>query len=98
VNGRRAGRTRVIAAVLLGVVAVLGVFVVIVTVRYRDGLEQRLRADVRTGAQTVAQVRSPATLKSVLASLAGDGISGWRSPAGAGAARSRRPPGARSSP
>ena len=71
---RPPARTRLIVVSMLGVVAVLAVFVVIVTVRYRDGLDQRLRTDLTSGADALAQVRSPASFKSILSSLAGEGI------------------------
>ncbi|HEY3776231.1 MAG TPA: HAMP domain-containing sensor histidine kinase [Solirubrobacteraceae bacterium] len=74
-SGRPPARTRLIVASVLAVVAALAVFVVIVTVDYRDGLEQRVRADLTSGASALAQVRTPASFKSTLASLAGEGIS-----------------------
>ena len=40
-TGARPARTRLIAVSMLGIVAALAAFVVILTVRYRDGLEQR---------------------------------------------------------
>ena len=74
-SGRPAARTRLIVASMLGVVVALAVFVVIVTARYRNGLEQRVRTDLRSGAYALSQVRTPASFKSVLSSLAGEGIS-----------------------
>jgi signal transduction histidine kinase len=78
---------------MLGVVAVLAVFVVIVTVRYRDGLDQRLRTDLTSGADALAQVRTPASFKSILSSLAGEGIAVevLRRPAKAGGTQGSAP-------
>jgi signal transduction histidine kinase len=64
-----------IAGSLLGVVAALAAFVVIVTVRYRDGLDQRLRANLASGAVALRAASSPAAFKSVTDSLAAEGIS-----------------------
>ena len=49
-RGHGSTRTRLIAAFLLGLLAALAAFGVIITVRYRDGLEQRVRTDLRSGA------------------------------------------------
>jgi signal transduction histidine kinase len=75
VSGRRLARTRLIAAAILGIVAALATFVVVITVRYRDGLEQRLRADLRSGASALRTAPTPAAFKSVIGSLAVEGIS-----------------------
>ena len=75
VSGHRRARTRLIAASILGIVAALATFVVMITVRYRDGLEQRLRADLTSGATALRAARTPAALKAVLGSLAAEGIS-----------------------
>jgi signal transduction histidine kinase len=75
VNAHRPARTRLIASSILGIVAVLAAFVVVITVRYRDGLEQRLRADLRSGASALRAARTPVGLKSVIGSLAGESIS-----------------------
>jgi signal transduction histidine kinase len=48
---------------------------VIITVRYRDGLEQRLRTDLTSGASALRAARTPAAFKSVIGSLAAEGIS-----------------------
>ena len=74
-RARRPARTRLIAASLLGIVAALGAFVVVITVRYRDGLEQRLRADLTSGASALRAAGTPAALKPVIGSLAAEGIS-----------------------
>jgi signal transduction histidine kinase len=89
VSGRPPARTRLIVGSMLGVVAALVVFVVVVTVDYRNGLEQRLRTDLASGAGALAQVRTPASFKSTLASLAGEGISAEvaRNPGKAGGPR-----------
>ena len=50
-------------------------FAVIITVRYRDGLEQRLRADLTSGASALRAAGTPEALKSVIGSLAAEGIS-----------------------
>jgi hypothetical protein len=63
------------AASMLGIVAALAALIVIITVRYRDGLEQRLRADLTSGARALRAAGTPAALKPVLASLAAEGIS-----------------------
>jgi signal transduction histidine kinase len=92
---RRAAHARLIAGSVLGVVAVLAAFVVIITVRYRDGLQNRLRANLTSGASALKAAGSPATFKSVIDSLAAEGISvdltgitakGGTRPAGAGEA------------
>jgi signal transduction histidine kinase len=75
VSGHRRARTRLIAASILGMVAALATFVLIITVRYRDGLEQRLRADLTSGASALGAARTPAAFKSVIGSLAAEGIS-----------------------
>jgi signal transduction histidine kinase len=75
VSGHRPTRTWLIAASILGIVAALATFVVIITVRYRDGLEQRLRTDLTSGAIALRAARTPAAFKSVIGSLAAEGIS-----------------------
>src|SRR5262249_30389186 len=75
VIGHRPLRTRLIAASLLGIVAALATFVVAITVRYRDGLEQRLRADLTSGASALRAARTPEALKPLFGSLAAQGIS-----------------------
>jgi hypothetical protein len=72
---RRAAHTRLIAGSVLGVVAILAAFVVIITVRYRDGLQSRLRANLTSGASALKAAGSPAAFKSVIDSLAAEGIS-----------------------
>jgi signal transduction histidine kinase len=75
VSLRRTPRTRLIAVSILAVVAALAMFVAIITVRYRDGLEQRLRTDLASGASALRVARTPETFKSVIGSLAAEGIS-----------------------
>jgi len=75
VNADRLARTRLIGASMLVLAAALAAFVVVITVRYRDGLEQRLRTDLASAASALREVRTPAGLKSVIASLAGESIS-----------------------
>jgi signal transduction histidine kinase len=75
VNGHRSARTRLIGASMLGIVVALAAFVVMITVRYRDGLEQRLRTDLTSGASALRAARSPPAFKSVIGSLAAEGIS-----------------------
>jgi signal transduction histidine kinase len=75
VTDRRPARTRLIAASLLGLVAALAAFVVITTVRYRDGLEQRLRTDLTSGAKALQVAGTAQALKPVVGSLAAEGIS-----------------------
>ena len=60
---------------MLVIVAALGAFVAMITVRYRDGLEQRLRTDLTSGASALPLADTPAALKSVVGSLAAEGIS-----------------------
>ena len=74
-SGHRPARTRLIAASILGIVAALATLIVIITVRYRDGLEQRLRTDLTSGARALRVAGTPAALKPVIASLAAEGIS-----------------------
>jgi signal transduction histidine kinase len=75
VTGHPSARKRLIAASILGIVAALATFVVIITVRYRDGLEQRLRTDLASGARALRLARTPQTFKAVVGSLAAEGIS-----------------------
>jgi signal transduction histidine kinase len=75
VNGRRLPRRWLIAASILGIVAALAAFVVMITVRYRDGLEQQLRTDLRSGASALAAARTPEAFKEVMGSLTAEGIS-----------------------
>jgi signal transduction histidine kinase len=75
VSGHRPARTRLVAASILGLVAVLATFVVMITVRYRDGLEQRLRTDLTSGATALRAASTPEALKAVIGSLAAEGIS-----------------------
>ena len=72
---QRPARTRLIAASILAIVAALATFVVIITVRYRDGLEQRLRDDLTSGASALRAAGSPAALKPIIGSLTAEGIS-----------------------
>ena len=74
-SGRRPARTRLIGALVLALVAALATFAVVITLRYRDGLEQRLRTDLTSGAGALRAARTPTALKAVIASLAGEGIS-----------------------
>ena len=74
-SSHRPARTRLVAASLVGIVVALAAFVVVITVRYRDGLEQRLRADLTSGASALAAARTPTAFKSVIGSLAAEGIS-----------------------
>jgi signal transduction histidine kinase len=74
VTGHRPARTRLIVASILAIVAVLASLVVVITVRYRDGLEQRLRADLASGANALRAAGSPQALKPVIGSLAAEGI------------------------
>jgi signal transduction histidine kinase len=74
-SGGRHARRRLIAGSILGIVAALATFVVLLTVRYRDGLEQRLRTDLTSGARALRLARTPQTLKAVVGSLAAEGIS-----------------------
>jgi signal transduction histidine kinase len=75
VSERRRTRTRLIAVSMVGIVAGLAAFVVLITVRYRDGLEQRLRTDLASGATALGAAGNPQSLKSVIGSLAAEGIS-----------------------
>lgn len=72
---RRPARSWLSVASLLGIIAALVAFVVVLTVRYRDGLEQRLRTDLTSGAGALRVAGGPATFKSVIGSLAAEGIS-----------------------
>ncbi len=74
-SGHRPPRTRLIAASLLGIVTALATFVVVITVRYRDGLDQRLRTDLTSGASALRAAGTPQALKPVIGSLAAEGIS-----------------------
>ena len=79
---------------MVGIVAALVTFGVLIAVRYRDGLEQRLQRDLTSGASGLnAVARTPGAFKSLVLSLALEGISveigqtgtdvGTKSPAGA---------------
>jgi signal transduction histidine kinase len=59
----------------VGVVAALAAFIVVITVRYRDGLEQQLRTDLTSGARALQSAGTPQNLKPVIGSLAAQGIS-----------------------
>jgi len=48
---------------------------VVITVRYRDGLDQRLRTDLTSGASALRAAGTPQALKPVIGSLAAEGIS-----------------------
>jgi signal transduction histidine kinase len=74
-SGRRSSRTRLTAIALLAIVAALPTFVVLITVRYRDGLEQRLRTNLISGASALGAARTPEAFKPVIGSLAAEGIS-----------------------
>jgi signal transduction histidine kinase len=60
---------------MLGLVVAFTTFVVVITVRYRDGLVQRLRMDLTSGAAALATARTATELKAVIGSLAVQGIS-----------------------
>jgi signal transduction histidine kinase len=75
VSRYRSARPRLIAVSILAIVAALAAFVVVITVRYRDGLEQRLRTDLASGAAALRAAGTPEALKAVLASLSAEGIS-----------------------
>ena len=74
-SDRRPTRTRAIIAAVLVIAAALAAFVVLITVRYRDGLEQQLRADLTSGAKALQEARTAQQLKPVIGSLAAQGIS-----------------------
>lgn len=74
-SGHRPARRRLIAASILAIVAALAAFVVTITVRYRDGLDQRLRTDLTSGASALRAAGTPTAFKSVIGSLAAEGIS-----------------------
>jgi signal transduction histidine kinase len=75
VSGESHLRRRLIAGSLLGLVAALFALVVLITIRYRDGLEQRLRTDLASGASALREAPDPAALKSIIGSLAAEGVS-----------------------
>ena len=60
---------------MLVIAALLAGFAVVITARYRDGLEQRLRTDLTSGASALAAAASPQALKPLIGSLAAEGIS-----------------------
>jgi two-component system, OmpR family, sensor kinase len=60
---------------MVGIVAALAAFVVLITVRYRDGLEQQLRTDLTSGARALQTAGTVQNLKPVIGSLAAQGIS-----------------------
>ena len=61
---------------MLGIVAALVTFGVLITVRYREGLEQHLRTDLTSGASALnAAAPTPGAFKSLVLSLALEGIS-----------------------
>ncbi len=74
-RGHRPARTRLIAASLLALVLALAAFAVVITVRYRDGLEQRLHANLASGVNALRAVGTAQALKPVLSSLSAEGIS-----------------------
>jgi signal transduction histidine kinase len=75
VSGHGRPRRWLIAGSILGIVAALAAFVALITVRYRDGLVQRLRTDLTSGATALSAARTPEAFKSVIGSLAAEGIS-----------------------
>jgi signal transduction histidine kinase len=75
VSRRRPTRLWLIVASILAIVAALAVFVVVITVRYRDGLEQRLRTSLTSGATALGAARTPEALKSLMGSLSAEGVS-----------------------
>jgi two-component system, OmpR family, sensor kinase len=75
VSGARRARTRLIIVAMLGIAAALTTFVVLLTVRYREGLEQRLRANLTSGANALIAARTPVGFKSVVGALTAEGIS-----------------------
>ncbi len=61
---------------MLASVAALATFGVLIAVRYREGLEQRLHTDLTSGASALnAAARTPGAFKSLVLSLALEGIS-----------------------
>lgn len=72
---RIGSNSRLIATGALCLVAVFASFAVIITVRYRDGLQSRLRANLTSGATALRAANTPTAYKSVLDSLAAEGIS-----------------------
>ncbi|MGO9881829.1 MAG: sensor histidine kinase [Solirubrobacteraceae bacterium] len=74
-SGRRPARTRLIIASILAIVAMLATLVVLITLRYRDGLEQRLRTNLTSGAAALRLALTPAAFKAVIGSLSAEGIS-----------------------
>jgi signal transduction histidine kinase len=75
VTGVGPARTRLIIVSILGIVAALATFVVILTVRYRDGLEQRLRTDLTSGATAIRLAGTDAARSAVVSTLTDEGIS-----------------------
>ena len=74
-SSRRPARTRLIIASILAIVAMLATLVVLITLRYRDGLEQRLRTNLTSGAAALRLALTPAAFKAVIGSLTAEGIS-----------------------
>jgi signal transduction histidine kinase len=91
VSGARPARTRLIVVSIVGIVAALTAFAVIITARYRDGLEQRLSTDLASGANAIRLASSDAARSSVLTTLTAEGISVdiLRIPAGSKFAQAR---------
>jgi signal transduction histidine kinase len=75
VSGYRPARTRLIAASMVGIAIALATFVVVITVRYRDGLEQRLRTNLASGAVALRSAGASPAFKVVIGSLTAEGIS-----------------------
>jgi len=75
VSGHPHARTRLIAISMIGLVGALAAFAVLITVRYRDGLEQQLRVDLGSGAKALGAAQTPGALKPLMGSLAAEGIS-----------------------
>ncbi|MFZ0379069.1 MAG: HAMP domain-containing sensor histidine kinase [Solirubrobacteraceae bacterium] len=63
------------SASVLVIAVVFAAFVMLLTVSYRDGLQQRLRGNLASGALALHLARGPATTKAVIGSLAAEGIS-----------------------
>jgi two-component system, OmpR family, sensor kinase len=66
-------RRRTVIATLAVLVATLGAFATVVTVRYRDGLRRQARSQLRAAAQAI-RLSSGAQLKALVGSLALEGI------------------------
>ena len=68
-SSHRLSNSRLISIGALGLIAVFAAFVVIITVRYRDGLQSRLRANLLTVIAEGDHITPPCQSKAILSKV-----------------------------